>query len=101
MKGQRRWTLRNSTSPRKLYKDFRKVLEQKDIDAVIVGTPDHRHCLITVYALQAGKHVYVEKPMANTIEECNIMVKAGKYYNKQGSTDRTATKERSDISENN
>ena len=67
----------------KLYKDFRKVLEQKDIDAVIVGTPDHWHCLITVYALQAGKHVYVEKPMANTIEECNIMVKAGKYYNKQ------------------
>jgi len=68
-------------SPR-LYKDFRKMLEQKDIDAVIVGTPDHWHCLITVYALQAGKHVYVEKPMANTIEECNIMVKAANYYKK-------------------
>ena len=66
----------------KLYKDFRKMLEQKDIDAVIVGTPDHWHCLITVYALQAGKHVYVEKPMANTIEECNIMVKAANYYKK-------------------
>ena len=39
----------------KLYKDFRKLLEQKDIDAVIVGTPDHWHCLITVNALQAGK----------------------------------------------
>ncbi|HEX2394444.1 MAG TPA: Gfo/Idh/MocA family oxidoreductase, partial [Bacteroidales bacterium] len=66
----------------KLYKDFRKMLEQKDIDAVIVGTPDHWHCLQTVYALQAGKHVYVEKPMANSIEECNIMVKAAKKYNK-------------------
>jgi predicted dehydrogenase len=66
----------------KLYKDFRKMLEQKDIDAVIIGTPDHWHCLQTVYALQAGKHVYVEKPMANSIEECNIMVKAAKRYNK-------------------
>ncbi len=67
----------------KLYKDFRKLLEQKDIDSVIVGTPDHWHCLITVNALQAGKHVYCEKPMANTIAECNIMVRAANYYNKQ------------------
>jgi predicted dehydrogenase len=66
----------------KLYKDFRKMLEQKDIDAVIIGTPDHWHCLITIFALQAGKHVYVEKPMANTIEECNIMVKASNHYKK-------------------
>jgi len=66
----------------KLYKDFRKMLEQKDIDAVIVGTPDHWHCLCLVYSLQAGKDVYVEKPMANTIEECNIIVKAADYYKK-------------------
>src|SRR4030042_2316952 len=65
----------------KLYKDFRKILEQKDIDAVIIGTPDHWHCLITVYSLQSGKDVYVEKPMANTIAECNIIVKAADYYN--------------------
>jgi len=64
-----------------LFKDFRKLLEKKDIDAVIIGTPDHWHCLMTVYALQAGKHVYCEKPMANTIEECNVMVKASRYYN--------------------
>ena len=64
----------------KLYKDFRKLLEQKDIDAVIIGTPDHWHCLITVYALQAGKDVYVEKPMANSIEECNVIVRAADYY---------------------
>jgi predicted dehydrogenase len=64
------------------YKDFRKLLENKDIDAVIVGTPDHWHCLPTVYACQAGKDVYVEKPMANSIEECNVMVKAARKYNR-------------------
>lgn len=67
----------------KLYRDFRKLLEQKDIDSVIIGTPDHWHCLIAVNALQSGKHVYVEKPMANSIAECNVMVKAANYYNKQ------------------
>jgi predicted dehydrogenase len=66
----------------KLYSDFRKLLENKDLDAVIVGTPDHWHCLMTVYACQAGLDVYVEKPMANTIEECNIIVKAAKRYNR-------------------
>ena len=66
----------------KLYKDFRKMLEQKDIDVVFIGTPDHWHCLNMVYACQAGKDVYVEKPMANTIEESNIMVKAAQYYNR-------------------
>ncbi len=63
-----------------LYADYRKVLERKDIDAVIIGTPDHWHCLMTVDACSAGKDVYVEKPMANTIGECNIMVKAVKRY---------------------
>ncbi|HUX57007.1 MAG TPA: Gfo/Idh/MocA family oxidoreductase [Bacteroidales bacterium] len=70
-----------NTTP-KIYKDFRKMLEQKDIGAVIIGTPDHWHCLHLVYACQAGKDVYVEKPMANTIAECNIMVKAADYYNR-------------------
>lgn len=65
-----------------LFKDYRKVLEQKDIDSVIIGTPDHWHCLIMVNACQASKDVYVEKPMANTIGECNIMVKAAEKYNR-------------------
>ena len=52
----------------KLYKDFRKLLDQKDIDAVIIGTPDHWHCLLTISALQAGKDIYVEKPMANILQ---------------------------------
>lgn len=66
----------------KLYKDYRKMLENKDIDAVIIGTPDHWHCLNMVDALQADKHVYVEKPLANSIEECNVMLDAGRKYNK-------------------
>ena len=65
-----------------LYKDYRKMLENKDIDAVIIGTPDHWHCLAMVDSLAAGKHVYCEKPLANSIEECNIMLLAAKRYNK-------------------
>lgn len=65
------------------YTDFRKMLEQKNIDGILISTPDHWHCLNFIYALQAGKDVYVEKPMANTIGECNIMVEAARRYNKQ------------------
>lgn len=74
-------TEKQGRAPKK-YNDYRKLLEQKDIDAVIIGTPDHWHCLQMVAAVQAGKDVYVEKPMANTIEECNIMVKAANYYDR-------------------
>jgi len=63
-----------------VYKDYRKLLENKDIDAVIVATPDHWHCLIMVDACAAGKHVYVEKPMANSIGEVLIMEKAANRY---------------------
>ena len=64
------------------YGDYRKLLDNKDIDAVIIGTPDHWHCKMMVDALEAGKHVYVEKPLANTIEECYIMEDAARKYNK-------------------
>lgn len=63
-----------------LYNDFRQLLENKDVDAVIVGTPDHWHCLPTVYACQAGKDVYVEKPLANSIQECDLMVAAARKH---------------------
>jgi predicted dehydrogenase len=64
------------------YADFRKVLENKDIDAVILGTPDHWHAIMMMMALDAGKHVFVEKPMGHSIEECNAMVKAAAKYPK-------------------
>lgn len=66
-----------------LFKDFRKLLELKDIDAVIIGTPDHWHCLQTVYACEAGKDVYVEKPLANSIAECQLIVNAARRYNRK------------------
>ncbi len=65
-----------------LYTDFRKLLDQKDIDAVIIGTPDHWHCIPTIYAMESGKDVYCEKPLGYTIEECNLMVKAAGRYQK-------------------
>src|SRR5690349_581368 len=59
--------------------DYRKVLERNDIDAVLIGTPDFSHARITADALAAGKHVYVEKPIANNIARINMMLDA---YNK-------------------
>jgi predicted dehydrogenase len=65
-----------------VFDDYRRLLERKDIDAVIVGTPDHWHCLAMVDSLSAGKHVYVEKPIAHTIQECQVMQAATKRYGK-------------------
>ncbi|MGN7884718.1 Gfo/Idh/MocA family protein [Dyadobacter sp. 22481] len=64
----------------KTYGDYRRILENKDIDAVVIGTPDHWHCLMMVEACEAGKDVYVEKPIGNSIAECRAMVAAQERY---------------------
>jgi hypothetical protein len=62
------------------YKDFRKLLEHPGLDVVIIGTPDHWHTIPFVYAAQEGYNIYCEKPLANSIHECNIMEQAVKSY---------------------
>ncbi|MEX2595251.1 MAG: Gfo/Idh/MocA family oxidoreductase [Anditalea sp.] len=64
------------------YNDYRQLLEDKSIDAVVIGTPDHWHCLMMVEACQAGKDVYVEKPIGNSIAECRSMVTAQQRSNR-------------------
>jgi len=64
------------------YKDFRRLLERKDIDAVVISTPDHWHAVQTIMACQAEKDVYVEKPLSVTILEGRKMVEAAKQYNR-------------------
>jgi predicted dehydrogenase len=64
----------------KLYKDFRRLLEDKDVDAVYIASPDHWHALHTIMSCQAGKDVYCEKPACNTIEEGRAMVNAAERY---------------------
>lgn len=67
--------------PVKTYSDYRQLLENKDVHIVIIGTPDHWHCLQMVDACAAGKYVYVEKPIGNSVEECRIMEAAQQRYN--------------------
>jgi predicted dehydrogenase len=63
-------------------KDLRKVLDDKSIDVVSIATPNHWHALATVWAIQAGKHVYVEKPASHTVWEGRKMVEAARKYGK-------------------
>jgi len=63
-------------------KDLRKVYEDPEIDAVSIATPNHWHALATVWACQAGKHVYVEKPSSHNIWEGRKMVEASRKYNR-------------------
>jgi predicted dehydrogenase len=70
------------TAKVKTYGDYRQLLDRKDIDIIIIGTPDHWHALIMTQACQAGKDVYVEKPVGNSIEECRAMVNAQRKYNR-------------------
>jgi predicted dehydrogenase len=91
----------------KRYEDFRKLLEQKDIDAVCIATPDHWHAVQTIQAMEAGKDVYVEKPLTITIREGRAMVNAqmrtgqvcGVGLNRRGSSiyQHLATEVRNDL----
>ena len=63
-----------------VYKDMRELLEDKNIDAVSFATPNHWHALGTVWACQAGKHVYVEKPASHNVREGRLMVEAARRY---------------------
>ena len=63
----------------KTYRDYRVMLEkQKDIDAVVVGTPDHLHAVVSMAAIQLGKHVYCEKPLTHSIHEARAIAKAAR-----------------------
>lgn len=66
----------------KTYIDYKDLLKATDVDVVIIATPDHWHCLQMVDAVAAGKDVYVEKPIGNSIRECEVMVAAAKKYNR-------------------
>lgn len=67
----------------KVEKDFRKMLDDKDVDAVFIATPEHWHAPMAIMALQAGKHVYVEKPCSHNPHENEMLVAAQKKYGKK------------------
>ncbi|TKJ34675.1 MAG: dehydrogenase [Planctomycetes bacterium B3_Pla] len=76
------------------YADYRKLLEDKDIDAVVIVAPDHWHALMTIWACQAGKDVYVEKPLSHNIWEGRKMVQAARKYSR---IVQTGSQNRSDV----
>jgi len=81
----------------KTYVDYRKLLENKDIDAVVIATPNHTHTLIALSALAAGKHVYVEKPVCHNPGEGLALLKAADYAAKKGLVLQHGMQRRSDL----
>jgi len=68
----------------KVYTDYREMFDrQKDIDAVIIATPDHTHAVITMRAMEAGKHVFCQKPLTHTVHEARVITEAARRYNVQ------------------
>jgi predicted dehydrogenase len=81
--GQRQAQIEKMGHPRpKGYQDLRKLFDDKSIDAVTIATPNHWHALMTIWACQAGKDVYVEKPAAHNLWEGHQMVRAARKYNR-------------------
>ncbi len=72
----------NKTKGAVKHQDFRRLLDMKDIDAVVIATPNHWHCLAAIMSMQAGKHAYVEKPVSHSIWEGRKMVEAARKYNR-------------------
>ena len=81
------------------YVDYRKLLENKDIDAVVLATPNHQHALQTIWALQAGKDVYCEKPLSHNVWEGRQVVEAEKKYPKNIAYTGTQNRSSEDILE--
>lgn len=81
-----------------IYKDYRQVLDRKDIDGIIVGTPDHWHALVLIHACEAGKDAYCEKPLSHDIVEALSMSSAVRYHKRvvQCGTWQRSTKEFTD-----
>ncbi|MGF1558954.1 MAG: Gfo/Idh/MocA family oxidoreductase [Flavobacteriaceae bacterium] len=77
------WCQKNIGYIPKVEKDFRKVLADKDVDAVFIATPEHWHAPMAIMAMQAGKHVYVEKPCSHNPHENVLLVEAQKKYGKK------------------
>ena len=76
------------TPDARIVQDYREVLDMKDIDAITTATPNHWHAAMTVFGCQAGKHVYVEKPVSHSLWEGQQMIAAARKYNRivQGGT---------------
>src|SRR5687767_13887711 len=66
----------------KAFGDFRRILEMKEVDAVLIATPDHWHAIPAVLACQAGKDVYLEKPMGHNVREGRLVVDAARKHNR-------------------
>lgn len=75
-----KWCQKNLGYVPKVEKDFRKLLEIKELDAIFIATPEHWHAPMTIMALQAGKHVYIEKPCSHNAHENELLIAAQKKY---------------------
>lgn len=68
--------------PPKVFKDFRRMLDERELDAVVIAAPDHWHATATILACAAGKHVYVEKPISHNPREGELMIAAARKYSR-------------------